>query len=125
VGVGKEVGRGENKFQIQLKFKHGVLKRQTIATGTQAVVKKVTHPWVVPGTRPEGIVKFEEQMVSFFVDAADLLGVPKSVAAIYGIVFASPEPLSFSKISARLNFSNGSDGDAGFEPREALVWDVG
>lgn len=47
-------------------------------------------------------------MVDFFVDAAELLGVPKSVAAIYGIVFASPEPLSFSEISARLNFSNGS-----------------
>lgn len=47
-------------------------------------------------------------MVSFFVDAATLLGVPKSVAAVYGIVFASPEPLSFSEISARLHFSNGS-----------------
>lgn len=47
-------------------------------------------------------------MVYFFVDAAALLGVPKSVAAVYGVLFASPEPLSFSEISARLNFSNGS-----------------
>lgn len=46
--------------------------------------------------------------MSFFVDAAELLGVPKSVAAIYGIVFASPEPLSFSEIVARLTFSSGS-----------------
>jgi len=47
-------------------------------------------------------------MVDFFVDAADLLGVPKSVAAIYGIVFASPEPLSFADIESRLDISKGS-----------------
>ena len=47
-------------------------------------------------------------MVALFVDSATLLGVPKSAAAVYGILFASPEPLSFSEISARLNFSNGS-----------------
>lgn len=47
-------------------------------------------------------------MVDFFVSAADLLGVPKSVAALYGIVFASPVPLSFSEIEARLDISKGS-----------------
>ena len=47
-------------------------------------------------------------MVDFFVDAADLLGVPKSVAAIYGIVFASPAPLSFADIESRLDISKGS-----------------
>jgi DNA-binding transcriptional regulator GbsR (MarR family) len=47
-------------------------------------------------------------MVDFFVDAAELLGVPKSVAAIYGIVFASPQPLSFADIESRLDISKGS-----------------
>ena len=47
-------------------------------------------------------------MVEFFVKAADLLGIPKSVAAIYGICFASPEPLSFADIEARLDISRGS-----------------
>lgn len=47
-------------------------------------------------------------MVDFFVDAAELLGVPKSVAAIYGIVFASPAPLSFADIGSRLDISKGS-----------------
>jgi DNA-binding transcriptional regulator GbsR (MarR family) len=53
-------------------------------------------------------VAFETALVDFFVDAADLLGVPKSVAAIYGIVFASPAPLSFAEIEARLDISKGS-----------------
>lgn len=63
---------------------------------------------VKPGDRPADVVAFEVQMVDFFVSAADLLGVPKSVAAIYGIVFASPEPLSFSEIESRLEISKGS-----------------
>ena len=47
-------------------------------------------------------------MVDFFMDAAELLGVPKSVAAIYGIVFASPVALSFAGIGSRLDISKGS-----------------
>jgi len=51
---------------------------------------------------------FEGAVVAFFVDAADLLGVPKSVAAIYGICFASPAPLSFAEIEQKLDLSKGS-----------------
>lgn len=46
--------------------------------------------------------------MGFFVEAAELLSVPKSVAAIYGICFASPKPLSFSDINTRLDISVGS-----------------
>jgi HTH-type transcriptional regulator, glycine betaine synthesis regulator len=63
---------------------------------------------VVGGDRAPDVVAFEVEVVDFFVSAADLLGVPKSVAAIYGIVFASPEPLSFAEIEARLDISKGS-----------------
>ena len=54
------------------------------------------------------VVGFEDAVVDFFVDAADLLGVPKSVAVLYGIVFASPQPLSFAGIQARGTLSKGS-----------------
>lgn len=63
---------------------------------------------VVAGGRSGSVVQFEAQVVDFFVAAADLLGVPKSVAAIYGIVFASPDALSFAQIEARLDISKGS-----------------
>lgn len=59
------------------------------------------------GRAPE-VVAFESQVVDFFVSAAEMLGVPKSVAAIYGVLFASPLPLSFATISARLDLSKGS-----------------
>jgi DNA-binding transcriptional regulator GbsR (MarR family) len=67
-----------------------------------------TSALVLPGDRPADVVAFEAAMVDFFVDAAELLGVPKSVAAIYGIVFASPVPLSFADIESRLDISKGS-----------------
>ena len=63
---------------------------------------------VLAGQRPPEVTAFEGAMVDFFVDAAELLGVPKSVAAIYGIVFASPVPISFADIESRLDISKGS-----------------
>jgi len=44
----------------------------------------------------------------FFLEFAEVLAVPKSVAAIYGICFASPSPLSFSEVRERLDISAGS-----------------
>lgn len=58
--------------------------------------------------RPKDVVAFDEAVVTFFLESADLLGVPKSVAAVYGICFASPYPLSYSDISDRLGVSDGS-----------------
>lgn len=58
--------------------------------------------------RAEEIAAFEAAMVGFFVEAADLMGVPKSVAALYGICFAAPEPMSFADIEQKLDLSKGS-----------------
>jgi DNA-binding transcriptional regulator GbsR (MarR family) len=79
-----------------------------LITNASPVADAPTPGLVLPGDRPDDVVAFEGQMVDFFVSAAELLGVPKSVAAVYGIVFASPEPLNFSEIAARLDFSSGS-----------------
>lgn len=58
--------------------------------------------------RPADVVSFEASLVDFFVESAGVLGVPKSVAIIYGNVFASPQPVSFAEIEARLDLSKGS-----------------
>ena len=51
---------------------------------------------------------FEQECVSFFADAVQLFGIPKSVGQIYGALYASPVPLSFSDIVERLDISKGS-----------------
>ncbi len=63
---------------------------------------------VLPNGRSPEVVAFEVAVVSYFLDAADLLGVPKSLAAIYGLCFASPEPLSHADLKLRLDISTGS-----------------
>jgi DNA-binding transcriptional regulator GbsR (MarR family) len=56
----------------------------------------------------ESIQSFEQTLLDLFTQAADLLGMPRSPALIYGVIFASPEPLSFADIEAKLQISKGS-----------------
>lgn len=63
---------------------------------------------VLPNGRSEGVISFEAGIVDFFVEAAAVFSVRRSEAAIYGLLFASAQPLSFAEISARLDLSNGS-----------------
>ena len=51
---------------------------------------------------------FEQECADFFAEAVQIFGVPKSVGQIYGLLYASPIPLSFSDIVAVLNISKGS-----------------
>ena len=44
----------------------------------------------------------------FFEEVVQIFGVPKSVGQIYGLMFASSIPLSFSDIVKRLGISKGS-----------------
>lgn len=79
-----------------------------VSSTSAAVTASAGSGLVRAGTRAAAQVAFEREMVAFFVDAAELLGVPESIAAIYGIVFAAPEPLTFAEIEERLDFSKGS-----------------
>lgn len=56
-------------------------------------------------TRPPA---FEQECIIFFQEIVQLFGVPKSVGQIYGLLYASPEPLGFSEIMDRLEISKGS-----------------
>jgi DNA-binding transcriptional regulator GbsR (MarR family) len=47
-------------------------------------------------------------MAGIFADLADLLGNPSSLGSIYGLLFASPEPLSMDEIVERLGISTGT-----------------
>ena len=51
---------------------------------------------------------FQAECVEFFSEVVQLFGVPKSVGQIYGVLYASPVPLSFSDIVEHLDISKGS-----------------
>lgn len=84
------------------------LEPATVRSQVSSLRSPSARSLVVAGNRDPALVAFESGVVEFFVDAAELLGVPKSLAAIYGVVFASPRPLSFADIGARLDLSKGS-----------------
>ena len=42
--------------------------------------------------------EIQREMADIFADLAELFGNPSSIGAIYGLLFASPEPLSMEEI---------------------------
>ncbi len=46
--------------------------------------------------------------MAFFAEIVQLFGIPKSVGQIYGLLYASLEPLGFTAIVERLEISKGS-----------------
>jgi len=54
------------------------------------------------------LLSIQREMASVFAEIADLFGNPSSLGAIYGLLFASPEPLSMEEIVERLGISTGT-----------------
>jgi DNA-binding transcriptional regulator GbsR (MarR family) len=50
----------------------------------------------------------EAELAEFFVKMAGILGVQRSVAQIYALLYGANEPLDFDHIQARLGMSKGS-----------------
>jgi HTH-type transcriptional regulator, glycine betaine synthesis regulator len=55
-----------------------------------------------------GLTNFETEVVAVFADLVSLLGLPKSMGEIYGLIFASAQPISFAHIENKLELSKGS-----------------
>ena len=51
---------------------------------------------------------FAGESVAFFAEVAQVFGLPPSVGQIYGLLYASHNPLSFTDIFERLEISKGS-----------------
>lgn len=52
--------------------------------------------------------RIEEQVIGVFVDGVKVLGLPRSIGEIYGLLFISPHPLSLDDLVERLGISKGS-----------------
>ncbi len=50
----------------------------------------------------------EAQVIQVFVDGVKVLGLPRSIGEIYGLLFISPDPLSLDDLVQRLDISKGS-----------------
>lgn len=50
----------------------------------------------------------EAEVIAIFVQMTQVLGLQRSLGEIYGLLFATPQPLSFQEVAERLNLSKGS-----------------
>ena len=55
-----------------------------------------------------GLSEFEARVIELFCDGVKLLGLPKSIGEIYGLLYVSPEALSLDDLVERLRISKGS-----------------
>ncbi|MCX6875101.1 MAG: hypothetical protein NTW21_15015 [Verrucomicrobia bacterium] len=55
-----------------------------------------------------GLGALERQVVDFFVDGVRVLGLPRSIGEIYGLLYISEGPLSLDDLVLRLGISKGS-----------------
>jgi len=51
--------------------------------------------------------KFEQECIALFTEFLHVLGLPKSIGSIYGLLFASHLPLCFADIVGKLEISKG------------------
>ena len=77
--------------------------------------KPATSDHPSPGARPvvEAVKALEMsdlemQVIELFVRGVRVLGLPKSVGEIYGLLYISPQPLSLDALVGRLRMSKGS-----------------
>lgn len=57
---------------------------------------------------PSSLEGLERQIVDVFVDGVKVLGLPRSIGEIYGVLFISPTPLSLDDLVEKLGISKGS-----------------
>lgn len=60
------------------------------------------------GASAAALTSLERQVVDVFVDGVRVLGLPRSVGEIYGLLFISREPLALDDLVTRLGISKGS-----------------
>jgi DNA-binding transcriptional regulator GbsR (MarR family) len=65
----------------------------------------MNHP---PDGSTHDLTPLERQVVEFFVDGVRVLGLPRSIGEIYGLLFISRPPLSLDDLVRRLGISKGS-----------------
>lgn len=57
---------------------------------------------------PKGLTALEIEVIDLFISFVRILGMPKSVGELYGLLFVSPEALPMDVLMERLNMSKGA-----------------
>ena len=79
---------------------------------TKTVPRSVALVKVTSETRPTAAnpawIRLEAEVIGLFVQLSRIIGVPRSYAELYALLFLSPRPLTMDEIIQRLGISKGS-----------------
>jgi len=73
-------------------------------TGRSDAAMKPNQPEAADDLRRD----LEREVIDLFVNLANLLGLPRSVGELYGLLFVSPVPLPMDELMGRLSLSKGA-----------------
>lgn len=62
----------------------------------------------VAGLRESALSEIEVEAIEMFINFLKLIGLPKSIGEIYGLLFVAPRPLAAEEIIQRLGISTGA-----------------
>lgn len=79
---------------------------QTSTASTPSTSSRSSRP--VSAESPAGLAPLEAEAVDLFVGLAQVVGLPKSVGQIYGLLYISTVSLSLDEVAERLDISKGS-----------------
>ena len=79
---------------------------QTSTASTSSTAHTSSRPVSVQS--PAGLAPLEAEAVDLFVGLAQVVGLPKSVGQIYGLLYISTVSLSLDEVAERLDISKGS-----------------
>ena len=84
---------------------HFLLNRLGLSAISASVIVALEETEPPPATRLSAL---ETEVIEFFVQLSRLLGQPRSLAEIYGLLFISRRPLAMDDLIVRLRLSKGS-----------------
>lgn len=67
-----------------------------------------TEPAASRLSKSTALSELQQEMIETFVNIAALLALPRSIGEIYGLLFATEEPLSLDDVVERLHMSKGA-----------------
>lgn len=80
------------------------LNKSRISENDFAVSSEVTSQQA----NADPLTAIERQVVDVFIDGVKVLGLPKSLGEIYGLLFVTPAPLALDDVVEKLGLSKGS-----------------
>ncbi len=88
---------------MAINLQNEVKRNKSFATSPSSLIGIATDT-----SRSSHLSPIELEIIHIFVQTAQVLGLPKSVGEIYGLLYCSLEPLNFYEIMHRLKISKGS-----------------